>query len=131
MKVMNQWLKGIRNRVKQEVWWRVLMQKLVGHYRYYGMSGNMQGIENYYYRTVRLAFKWVNRRSQKNSYNWTQFNRFLSFNPLPKPKIYHFYTLFKRRGCASEEPDEGKPQVRFCEGAHSCLGANTPIGGGL
>ena len=23
------------------------------------------------------------------------------------------------RGCASEEPDEGNLQVRFCEGAHS------------
>jgi hypothetical protein len=37
----------------------------------------------------------------------------------------------KRRGCTPEEPDEGKLQVRFCEGAHSNLGANTPIGGGL
>ena len=65
---------------------------------------------------------------------FTHFNRFLSFNPLPKPKIYHLtYILFKRRGCASEEPDERKPQVRFCEGAHSNsnLGANTPIGGEL
>ena len=40
-------------------------------------------------------------------------------------------TLRERRGCTPEEPDEGKPQVRFCEGAHSNLGANTPIGGGL
>jgi hypothetical protein len=37
----------------------------------------------------------------------------------------------KRRGCTPEEPDEGKLQVWFCEGAHSNLGANTPIGGGL
>jgi hypothetical protein len=101
MKDMNQWLKGVRNRVKLKDWWQVLTQKLVGHYQYYGLSGN-------------------------------QFNRFLSFNPLPKPKIYHStYTLFKRRGCIPEEPDEGKPQVRFCEGTHSYLGANSPIGGGL
>ena len=38
---------------------------------------------------------------------------------------------FSRRGCIPEEPDEGKPQVRFGEGAHSNLGANTLIGGGL
>jgi RNA-directed DNA polymerase len=132
MKVMNQWLKGVRNRVKLKDWWQVLTQKLVGHYQYYGLSGNIKGLQSYYYHTVRLSFKWINRRSQKRSYNWTQFNRFLSFNPLPKPKRYHLtYTLFKRRGCASEEPDEGKPQVRFCEGAHSNLGANTPTGGGL
>ncbi len=35
------------------------------------------------------------------------------------------------RGCASEEPDEGNPQVRFCEGAHSNFGAITSIKGGL
>ncbi|PXF59981.1 MAG: hypothetical protein C4B59_10155, partial [Candidatus Methanogaster sp.] len=35
------------------------------------------------------------------------------------------------RGCASEEPDEGNLQVRFCEGAHSNLGAITPERGAL
>jgi RNA-directed DNA polymerase len=132
MKEMNQWLKGVRNRVELKVWWQVLKQKLAGHYQYYGISGNIKGLQAYYTHTVRFAFKWINRRSQKRSYNWTQFNRFLSFNPLPKPKIYHLtYTLSKRRGCIPEEPDEGKPQVRFCEGAHSNSGAITPIGGGL
>ncbi|NQE05631.1 hypothetical protein C5S32_07160 [ANME-1 cluster archaeon GoMg1] len=96
MKDMNQWLKGIRNRVKLEVWWLLLKQKLAGHYQYYGISGNIGGLQNYYYHTLRLAFKWINRRSQKKSYNWDQFIRFLSFNPLPKPKIYHFYTLSKQ-----------------------------------
>ena len=41
------------------------------------------------------------------------------------------YTLFKRRGCVLEEQDEVKLQVLFCEGAHSNLRANTPIGDGL
>ena len=131
MKEMNLWLKGIRNRVALTVWWQLLTQKLIGHYQYYGVSGNIRGLKRFYYYSVRLAFKWVNRRSQKRSYNWEQFNRFLSFNPLPKPKIYHFYTLSKRRGCAPEEPDEGKLHVRFCEGAHSSLGAITPLGGVL
>jgi len=40
-------------------------------------------------------------------------------------------TQRERRGCTPEEPDDGKLQVLFCEGAHSNRGANTPIGGGL
>ena len=131
MKVMNQWLKGTRNRVKLKAWWPLLKQKLVGHYQYYGISGNIKGLQRYHHQTVGLVFKWINRRSQKKSYNWSQFNQFLARNPLPKPKIYHFYALSKRRGCAPEEPDEGKPHVRFCEGAHSHLGASTPPGGRL
>ena len=96
MKKMNLWLKGVRNRVKLEVWWPLLAQKMIGHYQYYGISGNIRGLQSFYYHTEKLAFKWINRRSQKKSYNWGQFNRFLSFNPLPKPKIYHFYALSKQ-----------------------------------
>jgi len=86
---MNIWLKSIRNLVELKIWWKVLGLKLLGHYRYYGMSGNIRWLQNFYYQTVRLAFKWINRRSQRKSYNWDQFHRFIQFNPLPKPKIYH------------------------------------------
>jgi RNA-directed DNA polymerase len=96
MKAMNLWLKGVRNRMKLELWWPLLVQKLIGHYQYYGISGNIQGLQRFYYHTEKLAFKWINRRSQKKSYNWSQFNRFLSFNSLPKPKIYHSYALSKQ-----------------------------------
>ena len=43
----------------------------------------------------------------------------------------HFYTRSKRRVCAPEEPDEEKPQILFCVGAHSNHRAITPIGGGV
>jgi RNA-directed DNA polymerase len=89
MKDMNIWLKHIRNLVELKEWWKMLGLKLLGHYRYYGMSGNIQMLQSFYYKTVSLAFKWINRRSQKKSYNWDQFHRFILFNPLPKPKIYH------------------------------------------
>ena len=117
MKAMNIWLKDIRNAVKLEQWWSVLVMKLIGHYRYYGVSGNSYCIRTFYSQTVKLVYKWINRRSQKKSYNWTQFNRFLQFNPLPKPKIYYqLYTLSSYIGRIIEEPNVGNPQVRFCEG---------------
>lgn len=94
IKEMNIWLKSVRNAVKLKQWWPILITKLAGHYRYYGVSGNSYCIRIFYNQTVKLAFKWINRRSQKKSYNWAQFNRVLQFNPLPKPKIYHqLYTL--------------------------------------
>ncbi|MEA1964257.1 MAG: group II intron reverse transcriptase/maturase [Candidatus Aerophobetes bacterium] len=94
MKTMNQWLKDVRNLVELKLWWKVLELKLIGHYRYYGISGNMQEMRAYYKQVLRLVFKWINRRSQKKSCNWVQFFRFLKYNPLPQPKIYHLtYTL--------------------------------------
>ena len=97
IKETNQWLKKIRNMVELKQWWEVLKVKLLGHYHYYGISGNMLEMRVFYTRTVRLAYKWINRRSQKKSYNWQQFRKYLNYNPLPMPKIYHLtYTLSRR-----------------------------------
>jgi len=95
VKVMNEWLKDIRNLVKLKEWWKVLKVKLFGHYRYYGISGNMRGIRQYYFQVSKLAYKWLNRRSQKKSFTYAKYCRFINeYNPLPQPKIYHLtYTL--------------------------------------
>ncbi len=97
LKAMNQWLKQVRNLVELKEWWNILSLKLVGHYRYYGISGNMEGVRQYYRETIRLAYTWINRRSQKKSFDWEGYKRFLYWNPLPVPKIYHLtYTLSSR-----------------------------------
>ncbi|MBI5119329.1 group II intron reverse transcriptase/maturase [Candidatus Poribacteria bacterium] len=89
LKAMNEWLKRIRNAEKWTKWWETLKRKLVGHYRYYGVSGNIEGLEQFYGKATRLAYKWMNRRSQRKSITWEKFNKILVWNPLPKPKIYH------------------------------------------
>ena len=38
---------------------------------------------------TRIMYKWLNRRSQRRSYNWEQFRRFIAANPLPRPVICH------------------------------------------
>ena len=86
---MNVWLKDVRNLVKLKEWWEALKIKLIGHYRYYGISGNLQWLREFEEQTSRLAYKWINRRSQKKSYTYAQFCRFKKYNPLPEPKIYH------------------------------------------
>ena len=94
IKEMNQWLKKVSNLVELKEWWQVLRLKMFGHYRYYGISGNMPSMRVFYSKALRLAHKWLNRRSQKKSYNWRQFLKFVKYNPLPLPKIYHLsYTL--------------------------------------
>ena len=89
IKAMNEWLKNTRNLVKLEEWWEGLRVKLLGHYRYYGISGNTRELRKFSIQTSKLAYKWINRRSQKKSYNYKQYCDFKKFNPLPKPKIYH------------------------------------------
>lgn len=93
-KAMNKWLKSVRNATKMKNWWETLGAKLRGHFGYYGISGNFREIGKFYYQTIKLVFKWINRRSQKKSFNWEQFIKHLKHYPLPKPKIYHKYSLY-------------------------------------
>lgn len=92
---MNQWLKSVRNRLKLKVLWKQLAAKLRGHYQYYGVSGNLRSLDAHYHWTKRLAFKWLNRRSQKHSFNWTTFSQYLERYPLPKPALaYNLYDIW-------------------------------------
>jgi RNA-directed DNA polymerase len=80
--------------MKSKEWWPVLQAKLRGHYQYYGVSGNMQSLRRYYSRTIRMVYKWFNRRSQRKSFRWESFLQYLEQYPLPMPKIAHnLYTL--------------------------------------
>ncbi len=57
-------------------------------------SGNMPSLQRYYRLAMRLALKWLNRRSQRRSFSWAGFDEYLKHYPLPKPRIVHnLYTL--------------------------------------
>lgn len=95
LKEMNQWLKKIRNRMPIKQIWKILSSKIRGHYQYYGVSGNFEGINAYYRKTCNLTFKWMNRRSQRNSWNWEKYYKYLVAHPLPKPKLtYAIYNTW-------------------------------------
>jgi RNA-directed DNA polymerase len=61
--------------------------KLQGHYNYYGVTDNSQGITRFCYEVTRLVFKWFNRRGKRNCLNWDKFNLLLMRYPLPKPRV--------------------------------------------
>ncbi|VAW76100.1 Retron-type RNA-directed DNA polymerase [hydrothermal vent metagenome] len=93
-KALNQWLKAIRNLMLTKDWWKMLGAKLRGHYEYYGVSENYRSIDKFYKLAIKLAKKWMNRRSQKKAMNWEKMNHYLLLYPLPKPRIRHnFYAI--------------------------------------
>jgi len=90
-RAMNVWLKAVRNQVKTKEWWKILIAKLRGHFQYYGVSENYNGIVRFYKFTIRMVRKWMNRRSQKRKMSWDRFTKYLEHYPLPKPKIVHSF----------------------------------------
>ena len=65
-----------------------LNQILVGYYHYYGITDNIQSLSNFRFQVIRSLFQWLNRRSQKKSYTWKEFNEMLKQYKIAKPKIY-------------------------------------------
>lgn len=71
-KTMKEWIKKNRTLKLSELMKKV-NQKLIGQYRYYGVTDNMREVKNYRNVVVWLLYKWLNRRSQKRNYNIETF----------------------------------------------------------
>lgn len=82
----SQWIKENRHKLLPEIM-ETTRKKLIGHYNYYGITDNYNSIRNYYFEIKRILLKWLNRRSQKKSYDSNAFNDMLNVFNLPEPKI--------------------------------------------
>ena len=52
LKEIQEWLRKIRSQIPLKEWWPVLRLKLIGHYNYFGISGNYRAISRFYLRVV-------------------------------------------------------------------------------
>jgi RNA-directed DNA polymerase len=88
--------------VKKIAWWlrmhrhepvaaqhQTLWQKLRGHFAYYGITGNYEGLSRFRYTVVRLWRKWLQRRKRRGFISWADFQRFLERYPLPPAVVVH------------------------------------------
>ena len=63
--------------------------KLVGYYRYYGVSFNSFKLGAFLHRVQQFLHKAMNRRGCRRTYTWNGFVDMLKVYPLAKPKIYY------------------------------------------
>jgi group II intron reverse transcriptase/maturase len=89
LKRVNEWAKQIRNEKPLKEIWQTLKAKLRGHVQYYGVSHNIKKVNIFLYKAPRILFKWLNRRSQRNSFTWKSFESYMKANPLPRGRIVH------------------------------------------
>lgn len=87
IKRMKEWIKAHRA-IPLELIFKTVNAKLRGHYQYYGVTDNTREVKKYLTQTKWLLFKWLNRRSQRKSYNFdTFYNGLLRTFPLLEPSI--------------------------------------------
>jgi group II intron reverse transcriptase/maturase len=65
----------------------MLNQKLRGYYNYYGLIGNYKSLWKFYTIAMETLYKWLNRRSQRKSFNWSEFTKLTKWYGILKPKI--------------------------------------------
>ncbi len=82
-----EWIRHNRHLPAQELMSK-LSVKLNGYYRYFGITDNARAIQKFIYQVTKMLFKWLNRRSQRKSFSWEKYLRFLKKYPLPRPRIY-------------------------------------------
>jgi len=87
LKEFNVWLKQSKELKLKELFAFVNL-KLVGHYRYFGVTDNSASINGYFFSVKSMIYKWLNRRSQRKSYTWDGFDELLKIFPLARPRIY-------------------------------------------
>jgi RNA-directed DNA polymerase len=87
---VNDWCRTNRHR---PVLWQHqrLSAKLIGHYAYYGITGNMRQLQKYGTQVRRLWRKWLERRTRSKRLPWESFGALLARHPLPSPRIVHRY----------------------------------------
>ena len=76
------WIKDNRSKRKQFELWTMAISKIRGHYEYFGYWMNWRKLWHFYSQAMKAMFKWLNRRSQKQSYTWAGFKE--SIKQLPK-----------------------------------------------
>lgn len=89
LKKVNEWAKEIRNKKPMKEIWKTFKAKLRGHVQYYGVSHNVGKVHDFLHKATRIIFKWLNRRSQRKSFNWEKFDLYLKIDPIPTAKIVH------------------------------------------
>ena len=67
--------------------WTALKRKLLGHFGYFGITGNYQALHNFSVRVIGAWRKWLSRRSQRAWISVEKMKRLLERYPLPQPRI--------------------------------------------
>ena len=85
VRAIKDWLRANLTTPVAEVW-ADLNQKLRGHYQYYGVSDNWPWLTRFRTAVLILAYRWLNRRSNRRSVSWKRFYAYVGRYPLAGPK---------------------------------------------
>jgi group II intron reverse transcriptase/maturase len=88
LKTMAQWCRQNRHEPLAEQH-KTLVQKLQGHFAYYGITGNGLSLRWFRDGVIRTWKKWLARRRRRGFLSWAIFGRLLQRYKLPPARVVH------------------------------------------
>ena len=70
--------------------------RVQGHLNYYAITDNARSCSRYVYHATRILRQWLNRKSQRQAYNWDQYNHVLRHVQWPRVQIRIDLNPFRR-----------------------------------
>ena len=84
------WIK-LKRHSRLSNWLPSLKRKLTGFRNYFGLPDNSRSISKLYDHVLHSLFKWLNRRSGRRSYNWSNFKKMLEYFQIKPLKVSKRY----------------------------------------
>jgi group II intron reverse transcriptase/maturase len=84
------WIKNNRSK-RLNILMPMLRRKLIGVQNYFALPDNGRSVSSLYNHVLHCLYKWLNRRSQKRSFNWNGFKdmlRYFQIHPMRVSKRY-------------------------------------------
>jgi RNA-directed DNA polymerase len=88
LKALSEWCRLNRHR-DMEAQHQTLSQKLMGHFAYYGITGNSPALTRFRTAATWIWKRWLSRRRRGGRMTWDRLNRFLKRHPLPPAIAIH------------------------------------------
>jgi len=80
------WARKARHVLRKGEMLRAARSRVIGHLSYYAITDNSERCNFYVYRTTRILYKWLNRKSQRKAYTWEGFNQALAWVRWPRAR---------------------------------------------
>ncbi len=87
------WIKKERNNKRTGELLKMANAKLRGHYNYFGYWCNRNHLYRYYHEATKSLFKWLNRRSQKKSFDLDRFKALIVPRLAQPPELMNLKQL--------------------------------------
>jgi RNA-directed DNA polymerase len=104
VRAVSQWCKTHRHAEVRDQH-QTLVQKLRGHYAYYGITCNGRALARFRHEVKRIWKKWLSRRSQRSYLDWPKYLELLKRYPLPPPVVVH-------SACRPQQNHDPKSRMR-------------------